>query len=255
LPPNDEQAPFHMTPPVPFAQFIVNRKCSSDEDVLRPPVQGTGSTSSGGHLSGPGVPGVSPSFPRVQFSLPPMPASSLSGHPPHLRPPSNGHGSAHHSVPSQDFTFKLQVPEASYGGTPYASRNGFPHPHRLTASPPHLGESRSQRMSFGSDSRPQTPRSPLVPQGRIESARDLPRLHIPPLHVPGSPHVRQRSSLAYSPPQDPVRAVFSTTSSPSRCGNPSTASLARRFDPVREAASDRSGAVVSTALHIDTPHA
>lgn len=163
-------------------------------------------------------------------------------------------------MPSRDFSFSfpfppLQVPAAS--GVPHPGQKWLPYPHRMTASPPGLGEPQSQQMSFASDSRPHTPRSFLVPQGRLESTRDLPRLHIPPLHVPESPHVRRRSSLPYSLPQDPVRAVLSATSSSSHGGSPSAPSRARRFDPVREAASERSASQstdTSTPPRIDTPH-
>jgi hypothetical protein len=277
FPTHEEQVPFRTAPSVPFVQFNMNRAHSSHEDVLGASVTGTGSSSGSSHLSGPGVPGVSTSFaPRFPSSLPPMTApsssssSSISGHrdSPHRRPPSNGHGNARHSAPpSRDFTFNFPFPPLQ---VPHATQNWFPPPHRMTASPPHLSlvgeqpQSRQRRMSFTPPgSRPHTPRSSSLvppPHSRLESARDLPRLRIPPLHVPESPHARQRSSLPYSPSQDPFRAVLSTTttttSGSSRGGSPS-APRARRFDPVREAASERSasqGTDSSTPPRIDTPH-
>jgi hypothetical protein len=275
----------------------MNREHSSHEDVVGASVTGTGSSSSSSsRLSGPGVPGVSTSFaPRFPSTLPPMtaPSSSISGHhdSTHRRPPtSNGHGNVarHSAPPSRDFTFNFPFPPLQ---VPHATQNWFPppHHHRMTASPPHLSmgekqlqpqpqqqrpqqqqQQQQQQMFFTAapGSRPHTPRSSSVvppPHSRLESARDLPRLRIPPLHVPESPHAaaRQRSSWSYSPSQDPVRAVLSTTttttttnSGSSRGGSPS-APRARRFDPVREAASERSasqGTDSSTPPRIDTPH-
>jgi len=148
--------------------------------------------------------------------------------------------------------------------------------------------------SFASESRPQTPPSFLVPHRRFESSRDLPRLQIPPLHVPDSPHgqhrqnqnqhqdkkqqqqqqQQQRSALRYTPPsslppepqdsarfsQPSERSLLSTTSRSSSRGEGESSPApprARRFDPVREAASERSasqGTDTSTPPRIDTPH-
>lgn len=129
--------------------------------------------------------------------------------------------SARQVVPSRDFTFNhpfpplhLQVPETSGAMLLGGSQNQYPTmtPLRpLTASSHHplglsssssSGRPRSQQTSTSSspssppspftpasasasvsESRPQTPASSfLVPR------RDLPRLQIPPLHVPESPH-------------------------------------------------------------------
>ncbi|KAH9992156.1 hypothetical protein BJV77DRAFT_1067902 [Russula vinacea] len=171
--------------------------------------------SSSGRLSGPGVPGVAPRRQQQMQKLAPL-ADPI---------PREAHSisssfSARQVVPSRDFTFNhpfpplhLQVPETSGAMLLGGSQNQYPTmtPLRpLTASSHHplglssssSGRPRSQQTSTSSspssppspftpasasasvsESRPQTPASSfLVPR------RDLPRLQIPPLHVPESPH-------------------------------------------------------------------
>jgi hypothetical protein len=274
--------------------------------------------------------------------------------------------SARQGVPSRDFTFNhpfpplhLQVPETSGVVLLGGSQSQYPtmtplrplaasshHPLGLSSSSS-SGRPRSQQTSSSSspssppspfapasasasisESRPQTPASSfLVPRGR-----DLPRLQIPPLHVPESPHTNtnphannahahahvqhvhvqqqqqqqqqqaQRSALPrYSSPplslplppphshQDPARfsqpsdralpsLLLSTTprrSPPTSRGGgesspvpahahapmsapasaSSSTSRTRRFDPVREAASEcsRSGSLGTDSMSTGTP--
>ena len=338
--PSDEggQVPFYSAPSAPFIQFNVNREYSSHENVFGPLSATSASPSSGGHnhLSGPGVPGTSSSFPpRYPQSITPH---LLAEPPPPQQPPRDAIHPSARQVPSRDFTFNypfpplLQVPEAggassspSHSPSPYGRQSQYPsHALPLTAS--HslgLSRPRSQqtstsptsttKTSFTADSRPQTPAF-LVPRPRFESSRDLPRLQIPPLHVPESPHGQhqlnhhehrhningnnqhhhqrqqqqqqqhqQRSALHYSPPsplppvphgsarfsqqgsERPLLLSSTSSRSSSRSAShspptPATATVptrSRRFDPVREAASERSasqGTDTSTPPRIDTPH-
>ncbi|KAI9449352.1 hypothetical protein BJY52DRAFT_252813 [Lactarius psammicola] len=288
FPLSEGQSPFYMAPPPPFLRFNAAQDSPSREDAIGSSVTGT-RTSPVGHLSGPGVPGASSSLaPRF---LPPSPAS----HPPHPWPSTNdGHPGAPllaaATMPSREFTFSLpfpplHVPEVSASTSSHFAQTRFPPPppnhHPVaTSSPPRLtlsagGEALLPPPPFATESRPPTPGSFLAPPRGLEPTRDLPRAHrIPPLHVPDTPHVhphaRQRPALPLSPPRGPrhaqsfplhpaERAVLSATSGSSRGGSPpvSVRSRARRFDPVREAASERSGSQgtdVSTPPRPDTPH-
>lgn len=329
------QPPFYSAPSAPFIQFNVNREYSSHENVFGPSSATSASPSSGGqhHLSGPGVPGTSSSFPpRYPQSITPHP---LAEPPPPQQPPRDAIHASARQVPSRDFTFNhpfpplLQVPEAggassspSHSPSPYGRQGQYPsqaHPqtasHSLGLSRPRSQQTSTSptsttKTSFTSDSRPQTPALFLVPRHRFESSRDLPRLQIPPLHVPESPHGQhqlnhhehrhnnngnnqqqhqhqqqhqQRSVPRYSPPSPlpPVPhhsarfsqqaserplplSTSSRSSSRSESHSPPTPATAtmptrsRRFDPVREAASERSASQstdTSTPPRIDTPHA
>ncbi|KAI9440281.1 hypothetical protein F5148DRAFT_830297 [Russula earlei] len=302
LPPDRGQLPFHVAP-TPFIQFNVNREYSSHETVFASSVSGTSPnpnpTSGGSLLSGPGVPGTSsfasrfPPIPQPLLPPPPPPPPPLLVDPSQSQPPRDTAYSSARHAPSGDFTFShpfppLQVPKT--GG--YSGQSQYPHlPRPLTVFDHrhHLGdhsssEPRPQQKAFASSrssSRSQTPgtTSFLVPRGRLDSTRDLPRLQIPPLHVPDSSHgqpvQQQRSAVRYSTPsppqrpQDPVRfsqpselALVSNTaaSGPSRGGeSPHGPSRVKRFDPVREAASECSGSQGSTYSptpppRLDTPH-
>ncbi|KAH9961817.1 hypothetical protein BC827DRAFT_261624 [Russula dissimulans] len=297
---DEGHTPFYAAPSAPFIQFSVNREYSSHESVFGSSVSGTSpsSSSGGGHLSGPGVPGTgssfAPRFPPITHSIPPHPAPTLLDHSPSRIPRDIAHPTSMRQAPSsRDFTFNhphhlppLHVPETGgYGGQGQylsfpltSSYHDHHHPH-LGSLSHSLSRPRSQqRHSFpspsSSSSSPQTPGTSLflVPHSRLEPTRDLPRLQIPPLHVPESPHAhahaqqQQRSAVRYSPPRDSVRfsqpserallpatttsdstpvssvsATFRGEGSESPPGPASTPSRAKRFDPVREAASECSG--------------
>ena len=372
--PSDEL--YATSPSPPFVQFNVNhglqQPASSSGRLSGPGVPGVASapptlSSSSSFVSPPRFPHNPQRQQQMQMFAPladPIPRDVHSI--------SSG-SSARQVVPSRDFTFNhplpplhLQVPETSGAMLLGGSQNQYPTmtPIRpLTASSHHplglsssssSGRPRSQQTSTSSspssppspftpasasasvsESRPQTPASSFL----VPRRRDLPRLQIPPLHVPESPHTntnthannahapahvqqqhvhvqqqqaqaQQRSalprysspplSLPFPPPhshQDPARfsqpsdralpsLLLSTAprrSPPSSRGGgdcspvpahahapmsapasaSSSTSRARRFDPVREAASEssRSGSLgtdsmstgTGTPPRIDTP--
>ncbi|KAH9977466.1 hypothetical protein BJV74DRAFT_888445 [Russula compacta] len=290
------QHSFYAAPSAPFIQFNVNWEYPSRE-TFGPSTATVAAPSPGGHLSGPGVPGASTSsfaprfLPGSQTMPPPLaepPPQPRDVHPSARQVPSRDF-TFNHPFPL------LQVPEAGGGASSshFVDQNPsylpphFHHHHHHHHPGPGVPRSQHQHQQqptpfTSSESRPQTPGTFLVPHRRLESVRDLPRLQIPPpLHVPESPHgqqqqqqqqqqPQQRSALPvprYSPlSHDPLRfsqpserALLSTTTSGSSHGENSPAPLrARRFDPVREAASERSGSqgtdTSSTPPRIDTPH-
>ncbi|KAI0298219.1 hypothetical protein BC826DRAFT_1103154 [Russula brevipes] len=182
------------------------------------------------------------------------------------------------NLPSSDETtrppFYAAPPSAPFiQFSPIPTRSA-PAPH---AAPPswQLRQTSVPQSAFAPESRPQTPGSSfLVPRRRLDSARDLPRLQIPPLHVPDSPpptyahaqqqhhkqqqqQQQQRSTARYSfsPPQFPARSFSHPPSeralpSATSCScassrgesSPAPSSRTRRFDPVRDAASTSASA-------------
>ena len=239
---HSEGQTFYIAPPAPFIRFNAGQDSSSREESIGPSVTGT-RTSPIGHLSGPGVPGASsPLAPR-------FPSSSPSNQPPHSwstskdssHPSSVPSPAAAPAMPSREFTFSL----------PFPPMLRMPEP-----SPPF---SQTRFPPFATPPRTHSP-GPFLP---------TPRGRIPRLHVPETPPSRRRPTLTYSPPpRDPrpalpflppsaERAAHSATSGSSRGGSPPlpVRARARRFDPVREAASERSGSQgtdVSTPPRADT---
>lgn len=274
--PSEGQA-FYMAPPAPFIRFHASQDSPSREDAIGSSATGT-RTSPIGHLSGPGVPGAtSPLAPR-------FPPISPSSQPPHPWPSSNdGHPGAPPpvaaAVPLREFTFSvpfppLHVPEAS--PSPHYSQTRFPAltPPTPTLTPGHhypAAASSPPPSPFAAtapEPHPYTPGPFLAQHQRhhrgFEQARPTPTRHIPPpLYVPETPpHSRRRPGMTYTSARDSRPAVHfphSATSGSSRGGSPpvSVRSRAQRFDPVREAASERSasqGTDKSTPPRVDTPH-
>ena len=253
--PHSEGQTFYIAPPAPFVRFNAGQDCSSREEAIGSSVTGT-RTSPIGHLSGPGVPGASsPLAPR-------FPPPSPSTQPPHPWSSSkDAHTTAPSPVtpamPSREFTFSLpfpplRMPEPS----PHYSQTRFPQPHlthHSTATSPG-GEPQQPLPPFETPPRPHSP-SPFIatPRGRI------PRLHVPetpPARLPYSSPRDPRPALPFAP-QSAERPVHSATSGSSRGGSPPVMvrPRARRFDPVHEAASERSGSQgtdVSTPPRADT---
>ena len=353
--------------PAPFVQFNVDQRQQqpdgSSNRLSGPGVPGVASapanlSSSSSFVTPPRFPHTPQREQQMQMLAPvadpsPRDAYSISS------------SSSARQVPSRDFTFNhpfpplhLQAPETGGALLLGGSQNQYPTmtPLRpLTASSHHSlglssssGRPRSQQTS--SSSSPSSPSSPFAPafvssastsvsksrpQTPVSSflvprRRDLPRLQIPPLHVPESPNTNPQASTAHarahvhvhvqqqpqhqpqrsapprypSPPlslpllppptshQDPAarfsrptdRALpgllLSTTSSaaprPSRSTSrggggderspvpahapmsapaSSATSRARRFDPVREAASEcsRSGSLGTDSMSTGTP--
>ncbi|KAH9018207.1 hypothetical protein EDB83DRAFT_2320959 [Lactarius deliciosus] len=241
FPLGEGQSPFYMAPPAPFIRFNAGQDSPSRRDAIGPSVTGT-RTSPVGHLSGPGVPGpgssLAPRFP------PPSPASQH----PHPWQSSNDSQpgaplSAAAVMPSREFTFSLPFPPLHHMPLPVGGEPALPPP----PSP------------FAAESRPHTP-GPFLPHPRI---LDPARQHrILPLHVPETPHAHSHPHRRPALPFLPHPAERAATSGSSRGGSPPAPvpvrARARRFDPVREAASERSGSQgtdVSTPPRSGTPHA
>ncbi|KAF8265873.1 hypothetical protein EI94DRAFT_1702164 [Lactarius quietus] len=256
--PHGEGQTFYIAPPPPFIRFNAGQEFSSREEAIGSSVTGT-RTSPIGHLSGPGVPGASsPLAPR-------FPPPSPSNQSPHPWPSSkDSHPSAPSPLapvmPSREFTFSLPFPPLHVPDVPERS--------------PHFSKTRFQPPPLNQHSTPQRPLPPFATPPRVHSPNPFlatPRASIPRLHVPETPPARRRPTLQpYSPPRDSrpalpfpthsaERAVHSATSGSSRGGSPPVPvrPRPRRFDPVREAASERSGSQgtdVSTPPRADTPH-
>lgn len=256
--PHSEGQTFYIAPPAPFIRFDVGQDSSSREETLGSSVTGTRSSPIG-HLSGPGVPGASsPLAPR--FPPPsPLPSPLDSSHPAHQWQSSNDAGPAPSpAMPSREFTFSLPFPRL-HVPEPSSQHTRFPPPPPLNQHPAAAASSPQRAPpSFVTPPRPHSPNPFLA----------TPRGCIPKLHVPVTPQARR--TLPYSPtrdarpalpfpPHSAERAVHSATSGSSRGGSPPVPvrPRSRRFDPVREAASERSGSQgtdVSTPPRGDTPH-
>ncbi|KAH9056291.1 hypothetical protein EDB87DRAFT_1687620 [Lactarius vividus] len=273
FPLGEEQSPFYMAPPAPFIRFNAGQESPSREGTIGSSVTGT-RTSPVGYLSGPGVPGASSSLaPRFP---PPSPAS----HHPHPWPPSNDSQPgaplpAAAVMPSREFTFSvpfppLHVPETNPGA--HFSQTRFPPPPMSHHPTPASGEpALPPPLPFAAESRPHTPGPFQARHRSLEPARQhriLP-LHVPEtLHAHSHSHPHRRPGLPYSPSRDPRPALpfpphpaeRAATSGSSRGGSPPAPvrARARRFDPVREAASERSGSqgtdVSTPPPRPDTPH-
>lgn len=270
FPLGEGQSPFYMAPPVPFIRFNAGQDSPSREDAIGPSVTGT-RTSPVGHLSGPGVPGPSSSLaPRIP---PPSPASQ------HPHPWQSSNDSqpgaplpAAAVMPSREFTFSLpfpplHVPETSPGA--HFSQTRFPPPplslshHPVAASPQHMSLPAGGEPAllpplspFAAESRPHTPGPFLAHARSLDPARQH---RILPLHVPETPHAHSHPHRRPALPFLPHPAERAATSGSSRGGSPPVLvrARARRFDPVREAASERSGSQgtdVSTPPRPGTPH-
>ncbi|KAI0263549.1 hypothetical protein BC834DRAFT_971244 [Gloeopeniophorella convolvens] len=269
LSPSSGQSTFYAAPPGPFGQFSLRQEYLEHEDPARAPMAGP--SPSTGYLSGPGVPGASSSLaPRYPPGPPPPPPPA--GYPPQRWSPYESHPSTRPPfseprlpAPSRDFTYSLpplQVPEHS--GSRFSQTQFLP---MALPPPPRLHEPQPRPLTV--ESRSYSTESFFVPhlppqESAPAPARNLPRLQIPPLQVPETPRV-QRSAPPYSSLPDPMRfppnqgdPVPSVTPGTPRGGSPPPPLRARRFDPVREAASERGssqGTDVPTPPHTDTPHA
>lgn len=255
--PHNEGQTFYIAPPAPFIRFNVGQDSSSREETLGSSVTGT-RTSPIGHLSGPGVPGASsPLAPRFP---PPSPLdSSHSAHQWQSSKDAQLGPAPSPAMPSREFTFSLPFPRL-HVPEPSPQHTHFPPPSPMDQHPTAAACS------------PQRAPPPFVTPPRPHSPNPFlatPRGRIPKLHVPVTPQAR-RTTLPYSPtrdarpalpfpPHSAERAVHSATSGSSRGGSPPVPvrPRSRRFDPVREAASERSGSQgtdVSTPPRADTPH-
>ena len=205
--PHNEGQIFYKAPPAPFTCVSVGQDPSSCEET-RSSVTGT-RTSPMGHLSGPGVPGASPLAPRDSSHRADQWQDAHPGPAPSPR------------MPSREFSLPfplLHVPE------PSPQQNRYLPPSPLNRQPAAAACS------------PQRAPPPFVTP---------PRAHSPNPFL-ATPQARQ--TMPYSPTRNalpfslhsPERAVHSATS---RGGSPlvPVRPRSRRCDPVREAASERSG--------------
>ncbi|KAI0067478.1 hypothetical protein BV25DRAFT_1912099 [Artomyces pyxidatus] len=229
------------------------------ESMLRTPATGTSSSSSG-HLSGPGVPGASTPFaPRSSYGGPNLPP---------LVPPPSSHS------PSYGYTESWGRYEGSGRPATEPTRREFSYnlpPLRLDeGQSTAVGSSALPRLSgpFETTQRPFTADSPFAHHPPTERAssqsqvpratRPLPRLHIPPpVSYPSSSRRNPETPSFQSPVYDRPstsdvgrrfypsdwRPLPPTPSGPSsRTGSPqNTLTRTMRFDPVRAAMSEHEG--------------